>query len=512
MNKTTTELTQLTTFERQMPIAGRNGGSDCAFMQDIADLGEQIPRTAASGRPVDARSFRSLTERLKRLPKIAAMVQTLPVASIVEAIAEVPEQPPAELRNPEPPVEVQVTLALPEVIAALVPPVIVVANLPEEDTSVLPRSGISHLQRKLQEVLSTNVDEAVAPTETFTLLTPEQETEKAELARALLDMMSASAVGGQPQERALAADTLLRMLPQLPTKIRIAIAERLAMMEVPPPFLVARLIASKDIAVAGPLLEDCMHISDEDLFALIQMANLEKLRLLARRRRISRPISDALAASEDASVLLTLVRNKGAELSNEGFALLAAAAQIHPDLLAPMCTRQDLPVHFAFQIFWNAPAQLRRYLLSRFLTESEMLTKILKITMDQHGGDLPTESEASLERIGQALEQIMDNNRTEGVISLSKASNVSVETIERILTDAQGEPLMALLKVVGVPRSELEKNIGQLAQGAKPLIDPSRNLDEVQAVFDQLSFNKARILLTYWDWASHNSGPYARAA
>ena len=472
-------------------------------MQDIADIGEQRPAAAALGRTVNALSFRLLTERLKSRPPIPTGVY-LPVPAVISALVPVVAGlPPIEILSPEPLVESLAMPALSEVEISLAQ---------AEDIEMLPRSGVSHLQRKLQDALSTDIDENAAPLETFTLLTSEQESEKAELARALLDMMSVSAAGGQPQERALAADTLLRMLPQLPTKTRIAMAERLAMMEVPPPFLVARLIASKDIAVAGPLLEDCMQISDEDLFALTQMGDPEKLRLLARRRRISRPISDVLAASEDPSVLLTLVRNKGAELSNEGFAALAAAAQTHTDLLAPMCTRQDLPVHFAFEIFWSAPAQLRRYLLSRFLTDSEMLTKILKITMDQHAGDLPSESEASLERIGQALEQIMDGDRAEGIASLSKASNISLPTVERILADAQGEPLMALLKVMGVPRSELEKNISQLAQGAKPLIDPARNLDEVQAVFDQLSFNKARILLTYWDWASHKSGPYAHAA
>ena len=470
-------------------------------MQDIADIGEQRPATVATGRTVDAFSFRRLTQRLKNLPPIPALV-VAPIPAVVSAPVEVVSESPLIMILP----------AEPLIEASPPSPQVKALPMQEYDTAVSPRVSVSHLQRKLQDTFSADGDENTVGQESFTLLTSEQEAEKSELARALLDMMSASAVGGQPQERALAADTLLRMLPQLPKKTRIAMAERLAMMEVPPPFLVARLIASKDIAVAGPLLEDCMQISDEDLFALTQMGDPEKLRLLARRRRISRPISDVLAASEDPSVLLTLVRNKGAELSNEGFAALATAAQTHTDLLAPMCTRQDLPVHFAFQIFWNAPAQLRRYLLSRFLTDSEMLTKILKITMDQHAGDLPSESEASLERIGQALEQIMGDDRAEGIASLSKASNISVPTVERILADGQGEPLMALLKVVGVPRSEMEKNLSKLAQSAKPLINQTRNLDEVQAVFDQLSYNKARILLTYWDWASHKSGPYARAA
>lgn len=482
-------------------------GNDCVLMQDRADNSEQGLAPTASRSAVSASSFRRLTELLKK-PAVIPHVAIAPTAPVIAPAPEALVVTQPEVQAVQAQVELPISLPLPPLETAI--PQVAAASQP--DTDVLPRSGVSHLQRKPLDGLASEIEEGAEQQDAFTLLVPEQEAEKAELARALLDMMASSASGGQPQERALAADTLLRMLPQLPVKSKILLSERLAMMDSPPPFLVARLIASKDITIAGPLLEECMHISDEDLFALIQMGNPEKLRLLARRRRITRPIGDALAKSEDPSVLLTLVRNKGADMSNEGFAALANAALDHPDLLAPLCTRQDLPVHFAFQLFWSAPAQLRRYLLSRFLTDSETLTKILKITMDQNAAEPLQEGDASLERIGEALIQIMGNDHAQGVATLAKAANVSTQTVEHILSDAQGEPLMALLKVVGVPRSELQQNMSRMVEGGRPLIDPARNLDEVQAVFDQLSFNKARILLTYWDWASQKSGPYARAA
>jgi len=70
--------------------------------------------------------------------------------------------------------------------------------------------------------------------------------------------------------------------------------------------------------------------------------------------------------------------------------------------------------------------------------------------------------------------------------------------------------LMALLKVAGVSRADLSSALPQLCVGEHALTDPSRVYEELQAVFDQLSFTKARILLTYWDWAITQSGPYAR--
>ena len=43
------------------------------------------------------------------------------------------------------------------------------------------------------------------------------------------------------------------------------------------------------------------------------------------------------------------------------------------------------------------------------------------------------------------------------------------------------------------------------------IIASTRSTVELQNIFDSMSFNKARVLLTYWDWAVMKSGPYAPA-
>ena len=338
-------------------------------------------------------------------------------------------------------------------------------------------------------------------------LKPEQEAEQVELARSLIDMMSGSgAGGGQPHERALAADTLLRMLPRLPVNTRVVLSQRLAMMEAPPPFLVSRLLVDGDIAVSGPLLEDCMQIADENLFPVIAQGRADQLRLIARRRRLSRAVTEALVKAADASVLLTLVRNAAAEIPQEGFVDLAHAAAQNPELLPPLCIRQDLPIHVAFELFWAAPVQLRRYLLTRFLTDSETLTRILRITMQ---GEEGSTAAIAVEEVGAALELALEGKAEEAAQKIATAAGVSPATIMRIFADSQGEALMALLKVAGVSRADLSASMSRLCDGAHCLIDPARVPEELQAVFDQLSFTKARILLTYWDWAVTKSGPYA---
>jgi hypothetical protein len=39
-------------------------------------------------------------------------------------------------------------------------------------------------------------------------------------------------------------------------------------------------------------------------------------------------------------------------------------------------------------------------------------------------------------------------------------------------------------------------------------ITSNERIVELHATFDGLSYNKARMLLAYWDWASRDAGPY----
>lgn len=494
-------------------------------MDNNLQLNSDVPSGASynpAPRRVSADSFRRLTSLLKKaevpafsIPEIIAppsvqpiLVEFMPVAEsiaapVIEAIDAPLEEPPqAEYIVPQ---QLNQFLAEPEIHLSEVP---IPTQLIQEEPVVAP---VAQIEPPLRSVLrrQNKRDEFAevlnVPKATAAQLSPEQEIEQTALARSLIDMMSGG--GGQPHERALAADTLLRMLPRLAQGIRAVLAQRLAMMETPPPFLVQRLLTDSDVTVSGPLLEDCMQIADESLFPVIAMGKPDQLRMIARRRRLSRAVTEALVRVADPSVLLTLVRNAAAEIPQEGFAELAIAASKHSELLPPLCIRQDLPIHTAFELFWPAPVQLRRYLLTRFLTDSETLTRILRITMQ---GEEQNTTAISVQDVGAGLEKALAGEREEAETIVAQSLKVSPLLIERIFGDLQGEALMALLKVAGVSRADLADNFVRLAAGDYPLIAATRNPEELQAVFDQLSFTKARILLTYWDWAATQSGPYAK--
>jgi uncharacterized protein (DUF2336 family) len=333
-----------------------------------------------------------------------------------------------------------------------------------------------------------------------------------ELARSLLDMMLSNPSAGQPQERALAADALLKLVPRIPLRALVTVVDRLSIMESPPHLLVSKLIYDPRIEVAGPLLELCNHISDQVLGKVVATGQVSLQRLIARRRHISAAMSDQLIEFDDPSVILTLVRNSGATFSHHAFPCLADHASRNHAVLAPLATRPDLPAPIAFELFWFVPAELRRYLLSRFLTDSETLTKILKITHAMGGGEQGAETKfPESEQIETFVEFLSAGNLSEATNILAEIAAIHPDNAARIISDANGEPLTIAFKAIGTNRARFGEIIEILKTSDFGVIAAQRNSAELQSIFDSMSFNKARVLLTYWDWAAMKSGPYAPA-
>ena len=339
----------------------------------------------------------------------------------------------------------------------------------------------------------------------------EPSEEAGEVARTLIEIMSLPTKDTQPQERALAADTLLHLIPRTPLKNLVAIAERLTLMEAPPALVLAQLIHDRRIEIAGPLLERCSAIADHDLVEVMTEGNEQSIRMIARRRHLSPILCDALIATGDSSALLTLVRNPGALLTHEAFHRLNEFATEHQALQAPLATRADLPAPVAFELFWVLPAELRRFVISRFLTDSSTLGKILKLTMRIDGEtESPVGARFSTpEEIDRLVAAMASGSMPEAERALAEALGLNLETASKIVADAHGEPLCVALKALGVTRARFEEIVAAAKTGA---MRASHGLAELQGFFESLSFNKARVLLTYWDWGVLGTGPYAAAS
>jgi uncharacterized protein (DUF2336 family) len=328
--------------------------------------------------------------------------------------------------------------------------------------------------------------------------------EAGDTAIVLLELM-AGATGLQPQERALAADTLLLLLPRMTSPQLMRLAERVAIMDNPPPLLVAKLIRDPRPEVSSPVLERNNYLSDLDMIDHAATGDAERLRVIARRRTLSPVLSALVASGGDPAAILLLLRNAGAQISYQTFTRLAEMAVEHTNLLAPLVTRAELPASVAFDLFWSLPPELRRLILSRFLTDSIVLGKILRIALaeDRSSAAAPQREEApeAAGALEAALEAAAAQRSEEAALRFAELAGLAEATVQRILADLHGEPVAVLFKALGLSRGRFIEAVDRLrTEGSSGGLQP---------VFDALSFNKARMLLSYWDWSSRKTGPYA---
>ena len=273
----------------------------------------------------------------------------------------------------------------------------------------------------------------------------------------------------------------------------------------------SRLVLDKNLDVAGLLIEKGSVVSDQDLYTLVDSNDIEKCILIARRRLVSPGVANALVDKNEPRILLALVRNPEASLSPSILQRLTDLARTQPDLQAPLVTRPDMTPQVAFDLFWALPTELRRYVFSRFLTDSGMLERILRVTIAAEEGDLGDEVWSGQnfppdEQTAEAASLIEQGKAEEATKLLSKLGRVSESSAKRIITDPSGEPLTIIFKALGISRAEFADTLARWCASPAAVLRADRDIEELKTLFDVLSYNKARVVLTYWDWLARKSG------
>jgi uncharacterized protein (DUF2336 family) len=282
-------------------------------------------------------------------------------------------------------------------------------------------------------------------------------------------------------------------------------------MDQPPPLLLSRLVSDSRPEVGGVLLERSAHLDQSDMLAACRDGDHERLRLLARRRHVPAVLSDRLVDSGDLLCQLVLLRNPGADISFRSFLRLSQMAGEHPGLQVPLALRADLPLAVALDLLWRLPPELRRVVIARFLSDSVTLGRILAIGLAAGGTPLPPDGAAPLSDVEGALEALLAGQRPVSAARFASLAGITQDTVERIFADSDGEALVVLLKALGLGRSRIDDALDRIRAGTG-LIREGRMQEELKAMFDALSFTKARVLLTYWDWFTRRVGPYSELA
>ena len=111
----------------------------------------------------------------------------------------------------------------------------------------------------------------------------------------------------------------------------------------------------------------------------------------------------------------------------------------------------------------------------------------------------------------EELIDLIEASDEEGATRLvCEIGSISEATARRILADRQGEPLVVMLKALGLPRGRLQGVLERLQVCNPPRIASDRVPGELQAIFDTLSLTKTRVLLDLLGLGSADRGALGR--
>ncbi len=309
-------------------------------------------------------------------------------------------------------------------------------------------------------------------------------------------------------EHDLMDEILVELVDHIETDLRLRMAERLARRETVPRRLVNWLMRD-DIRIARPILEQCVALSDYDLIDVIEEKSTAHRQAVARRPWIPVTVSDALVKTDEPVVLVTLLENPGANLSQQATRSLVERSREIELLRAPLLKRKEVTARHAHTMFWWVSSALRNEILKTFKIDEAVLDEVLREAVDAGVDDVLADRKlrAILGRIsqrgGKALTEVITALKAVPGSRLTSAfarlMGISEATANKILGDKGGEALAVCCKAVNADREQFTRLFLLIDYKRYGQNRPIGHLSSVSAAYDAMSAQDAQMTLRLWE-------------
>ncbi len=196
-------------------------------------------------------------------------------------------------------------------------------------------------------------------------INPQNVASREEIYLAVASLYRVQGAGLNQRERELMRDILRRLTRDVEMAIRVALAQRLSEDATAPHDLIL-LLVDDAIEVARPLILNSPLLTEADVLKLIAEAGVGHQEAVASRPKIGEPVTAALAHCEHESVLLALVRNVTARISETTYAVLVEKSRAMTGLAEPLVRRPDLPPQLATAMCEWVSDALKTYIMDNY--------------------------------------------------------------------------------------------------------------------------------------------------
>ncbi|WP_170149469.1 DUF2336 domain-containing protein [Rhodoplanes roseus] len=287
---------------------------------------------------------------------------------------------------------------------------------------------------------------------------------RAEALRRITDLFLGSAADYGEDEISLFDDVMVRLIGEMETSVRAALARRLSEVPNAPRTLIRKLAQDDAIDVAEPVLTSSERLGEDALVETASTASQAHLLAISRRAAVSEAVSDVLVTRGDRDVALSTVANAGVRLSERGHGMLVERSKDDDALAAGVWVRRDIPRHHLLKLFTVASENVRRTLETVDGRSSKVLRELLsdvsgqvQASMRQPTGDY-TEARravAELRRFGvldeaKVREFAATGRFDETTVALAELLDLPIDACERAMTQPRPELVILLAKAIGL--------------------------------------------------------------
>jgi len=323
-------------------------------------------------------------------------------------------------------------------------------------------------------------------------------------------------------ERSVTADLLLDMLKEASVAERERVSRRVANLSDIPHNLL-RVLLIDVIEVASPLLENAESISDAELVYCAKYGSERHRVLLAFRKNLPMILTESLIENGEPRVLEALLRNQRSVLSPTAIETIVALSQSCTELVPLILKRSELRPSSAYVMFWWAPSDLRRFILSRFGVSRDILqdmaSDVFAMAAKENWQDpLSRKALQFIERRQRNREALKKSPFTSLEVAIAEAARIGLNrqlteeisylsgikpaTGAKILRDQTGEGLAVLCKATGLPKKALKALWMGLRRPVRTEDGQAHeSLAMVYTTYDMLAVDRAQTVLRYWNWS-----------
>ena len=332
------------------------------------------------------------------------------------------------------------------------------------------------------------------------------------LVKALGDLFYDSHSELSDDERGMMGDILERLINDVETVVRRALADKLSGLPEAPPQVISAL-ANDALEVAYPILIESAVLQDMELVEIIRHRTHEHQLAIAMRETVSETVSDALVDTDNNDVIRTLVENRGAQISGETMERIVDRSETQEDLQSPLLQRTELSPTLAKRMYWWVSAALRKSIVDRFDIDSVELDKSIERAVKDLMGEPVAKAEndenidsmiKTLVAAGKVTPALMIQTLRQGEIALfeemlSGLSNLNTKLVRRFVFEPGGEALAILCRALEILKPDFA-SIFLLSRSARPgdkVVDPSE-LTRVLDMYDRIKLDTAKKVVEHW--------------